>query len=305
MTTFQEDFCFLGPEGTFTHQAALALVGDSLALQPLKSTSDIFSELRSGRFTGAVLPFENSVKGYVPATFKAIAAEPLEHVIAAEKVLDVSFTLYRRKEDNSPLAGVASHPFALGQCRRFIQERDLQVEEFESTAAALEELQSNPRPGWGAVGAANAESIYDRLRPVQNRLEDRPSGQTRFVLFRYKSPARSGNDRTVLLLEPNSETNDVLQTALRSMAPALLNPLSVAAYPSGTGLGQYYYLVEISGHVTDPTLRSVVSDLLYREVPLRFIGTFPVDEARERVLTDQTHPDNKMTTKEVLTYVEQ
>src|SRR3954468_6403045 len=130
---------YLGPEGTFTHQAALDLAGDGDELAPLPTAVDVVRAVAGGRVPGGVVAFENSLEGSVTANLDEILRSP-GFVLAGERVLPVSFALLRAPGDDAELTAVVSHPFGLGQCRGFVRSRGLDAVEAASTAAACRDL---------------------------------------------------------------------------------------------------------------------------------------------------------------------
>src|SRR2546423_958021 len=145
-------FSYLGPEGTFTHQAARDLARDGEELVPLGSVRDVVQSVESGGAAAGVVAFESSLEGPVPANLDELLLKTTRCMIAGERVLPVSFTLYRTPGDESPLKGVTSHAFGLVQCSRFIEDSGVQSEEATSTAGAPRHLSAPPRAGRGARG---------------------------------------------------------------------------------------------------------------------------------------------------------
>ncbi|HEY5724421.1 MAG TPA: prephenate dehydratase domain-containing protein, partial [Methylomirabilota bacterium] len=110
---------YLGPEGTFTHQAALDLARAGDELRPAATAVDVVRAVAAGAVDGGVVAFENSLEGSVAENLDEILHTP-EVVLAGERTLPVSFALLRAAGDEAPLRAVASHPFALAQCARFL-----------------------------------------------------------------------------------------------------------------------------------------------------------------------------------------
>ena len=87
---------FLGPEGTFAHQALRGLhVADGATLLPTPNVTLAIAAVRDGDADAALVPLENSVEGSVPATLDELAnGDPL--VIVEETYLAVRFELMAR-----------------------------------------------------------------------------------------------------------------------------------------------------------------------------------------------------------------
>ena len=161
---------YLGPEGTFTHQAALDLARPGDELRPAATAVDVVRAVAAGAVDGGVVAFENSLEGSVAENLDEILHTP-EVVLAGERALPVSFALLRAPGDDAPLRAVASHPFALAQCARFLREHRLEAVEAASTAAAARELAAARAPGIGALAPVTAARVYG-LRVEREGLED-------------------------------------------------------------------------------------------------------------------------------------
>ena len=56
---------YLGPEGTFTHQAATRLAAPGQGVIPLDTIESVYAAVQDGAALNGVVPIENSVEGYV------------------------------------------------------------------------------------------------------------------------------------------------------------------------------------------------------------------------------------------------
>src|SRR5215210_2638352 len=168
---------YLGPEGTFTHQAALDLAHPEDELRPAATAIDVVRADASAEADAGVVALENSLEGSVAANLDEMMGST-GFVLAGERILRVSFALLRAPGDSAPLTEVTSHPFALGQCSGFIRERGLAVREAPSTAAACRDLAARPEPGLGALANAGAAAVYG-LRVEAEGLEDPGAPTTR------------------------------------------------------------------------------------------------------------------------------
>ena len=270
---------YLGPEGTFTHQAARDLAGPDEDLVPLAGVPEIVRSVEEGEAAGGIVAFENSLEGPVPANLDELLLQTERCLIAGERVLPVSFTLFRAPGDASPLVGVASHPFALAQCSQFIAGAGLQMREASSTAGACRELAESPTPGWGALGPAVAGELYG-LAAEREELENDRRAATRFVLLRRSCPARSEKDRSAFAFRPSHDEPGSLVRLLQEFSLRGINLTAIKSRPTKELLGEYIFYVECHGHIADPPIRDAVLGLLRFETQMRFLGSFPEDPGR-------------------------
>ena len=270
---------YLGPEGTFTHQAARDLAREGEELTPLGSVREVVQSVESGAAAAGVVAFENSLEGPVPANLDELLLQTTRCMISGERVLPVSFTLFRSPGDESKLTGVRSHSFGLAQCSRFIEENGLEVREAASTAGACRDLAEQPREGWGAIGPPVAGEMYG-LRAEHEHIEDDERATTRFVLLRTSCPEATGKDRSAFSFLPSHDEPGSLVRLLQEFALRDINLTAIKSRPTKELLGEYIFYIECEGHITEPHLRDAVLGVLRFDSVTRFLGSFPEDVGR-------------------------
>jgi prephenate dehydratase len=270
---------YLGPEGTFTHQAArdLARAGEDLA--PRGSVREVVQSVESGEAVAGVVAFENSLEGPVPANLDELLLQTTRCMISGERVLPVSFTLFRSPGDDTPLRGVMSHAFGLAQCSRFIEETGVETKEAGSTAGACRDLAESPREGWGAIGPPLAGEMYG-LHAARERIEDDERAATRFVLLRTSCPEPTGKDRSAFSFRPSHDEPGSLVRLLQEFALRDINLTAIKSRPTKELLGEYIFYIECEGHIREPHVRDAVLGVLRFESVTRFLGSFPEDAGR-------------------------
>ncbi|MGJ3231003.1 MAG: prephenate dehydratase domain-containing protein [Oceanicaulis sp.] len=169
---------YLGPEGSFTHQAALAFdAGATLA--PMEDLSAVLAALRSGKVDLAAAAL-TSAAGDIAATRAALREGWA--VERARLAIPVSFDLYRAPGDAAPLQGVYGHEKALAQIAPWIEAEGVDVEAVASNTAGLEKVRGRARPGWGAAGPPGL-ALQFGLEVAARALESPARNETVFVLL--------------------------------------------------------------------------------------------------------------------------
>ena len=269
---------YLGPEGTFSHQAALDVAAPGDELVPLSTAPEVVRAVEEGRAGAGVVAFENSLQGPVSENLDEILAGH-RCLLAGERVLAVSFALFRAPGDDTPLEGVISHPFALLQCSGFVEARRLRTAESASTAAACRELAAAPRAGWGAIGPRIAGEQAG-LVVAEEGIEDADRAETRFVLLRTGCPPATGRDRSAFALLPRSDEPGSLVRLLQEFSVRGINLTAIKSRPTKVTLGEYVFFIECEGHIADPVVRDAVLGLLRFPGEVRFLGSYAEDPAR-------------------------
>lgn len=273
------DLAFLGPEGTFTHRAALDLAREGERLVPMDHAEDVIASVSSGDAHGAVIAFENSLDGPVAANLDLLLATEDEIVITAERVIGVSFTLWRRPGDDSPLRSVAAHAVGLAQCQRFVRAHGLTTRASSSNAAACREIAESDEPGWGALAGKDAGAAFG-LVPVTPDVGDDPRAATRFLRLGRHCPAPTGRDRSAFVLHPDQDRPGSLVHLLQEFSGRGINMTAIKSRPTKELLGEYVFFVETQGHLRDARMQDATLGLLRGSVDIRYLGSFPEDPTR-------------------------
>src|SRR5262249_10251903 len=150
---------YLGPPGTFTHQAAVRRFGSSTRLVPVRTIADIFEEVERRRAEYGVVPVENSTEGTVTVTVDRLIDTEL--LITAERTLDTAQPLLPRAAALAEIKPVCSPPQALAQCRQWLATHlpEAAVEEMPSTTAAAERAKDDPAVA--GIASEMAARLYD------------------------------------------------------------------------------------------------------------------------------------------------
>jgi prephenate dehydratase len=269
---------YLGPEGTFTYQAALDVAAPGDELVALRTAPAVVQAVEQGTAAAGIVAFENSLQGPVSENLDEILAGR-RCLLAGERVLAISFALFRAPGDDAPLAGVSSHPFGLLQCAGFIARAGLEAHDAPSTAAACRELAESPRAGWGAIAPRIAGELAG-LVLVEDGIEDAERAETRFVVLRQSCPPPSGRDRSAFALLPRSDEPGSLVRLMQEFSVRGINLTAIKSRPTKVSLGEYVFFIECEGHIGDPVLRDAVLGLLRAPGEVRFLGSYGEDPTR-------------------------
>lgn len=273
------DLAFLGPEGTFTHRAALDLARGDERLVALDHADEVIAAIANGDAAGAVIAFENSLDGPVAANLDLLIGTDEDVVIVAERVIPVAFDLWRVPGDATPLQGVVSHPVGLAQCQRFVREHRVATRAASSNAVACREVAEEAREGWAALAGPDAGEQFG-LVATQRGIRDDERASTRFLRLGHRSPAPTGRDRSAFVLLPDRNRAGSLVSLLQEFSGRGVNMTAIKSRPTKELLGEYVFFVEIEGHLHEARVRDATLGLLERTADVRFLGSYPEDPTR-------------------------
>ncbi len=269
---------YLGPHGTFTEQALLGqkdLAGADL--MPMGSFAEVLRAVSDGTADLAFLAIENAIEGTVNVTLDALAFER-ELLIQREVVIDVHLNLLAPPgTELSEVVEVRSFPVALAQCRRFLDSNlgSVSVSASTSTAEAARQVGEEMRPGTAAIATSLAGELYG-LEAVATDIEDHQGNQTRFVVVaRQGVPAPTGHDKTSLVIYQRRDTPGSLLSILQEFAARSINLTKLESRPTRRGLGDYCFIVDLEGHVSDEVVADCLVNLRMKQPSVKFLGSYP------------------------------
>ena len=262
---------FLGPEATFTHEAAIRHFGEEAEFAPAPTIASVFDECEAGRAEMGVVPVENALEGTVNITLDRLIDSPL--VIVGEVSLPIDIHLLTRAERQGDIGRVLSHPHALAQCRRWLGENlpGVPVEERASTSLAAQDAGKDP--SLAALGSRMAAKKYG-LDIMVEKLDTESINVTRFFVLGGKPPPPAGRSGTSLLFVLRNEPG-ALYSALAPIARRGLNMTKIESRPSRRKAWDYVFFMDIEGHAEDPELAGAIAELREKVEFFRLLGSYP------------------------------
>ena len=267
---------FLGPEGTFTHEALLAFpAAAGFESVPLPTVHDAVRAVATREVDRALVPIENAIEGAVGATLDALAAQ--EVAIVGEVVSSVTHCLIAHPLDTiEGTERVVSHPQAIAQCARFLREvlPGAEVLPMSSTAEAVRTAAITP--GTAAIGTHAAAELYG-CTILRESIEDEPGNATRFVwLAREPLPDPPEGDAKTSLVwwGAGDEAPGWLVRCLTEFAARGVNLTRIESRPRKIGLGHYLFFADVDGHLGEEPVAAAVEGLRSRAEVVRPLGSY-------------------------------
>ncbi|NLX70673.1 MAG: prephenate dehydratase [Clostridiales bacterium] len=266
---------YLGPQGTFTHEAAVTYAdGGCWEFVDYSDIPGLIQGVDSGEIDQAVVPMENSLEGTVNATVDMIIHE-VDVRIYGELILPVTHCLLARHGvDIKDLKLVLSHPHALAQCRTFLRRTlgGIQTRPTTSTAAAAKEVM-NGRDEWGAIASRHAAGVYG-LNILCENIQGNYQNSTRFVILSKELREPTGCDKTSIVFSVDDKPGSLFH-ALKIFADSNINLTKIESRPMKTSLGAYLFVVDLEGHMQDDVVGSALEKLAQESKYFAVLGSYP------------------------------
>jgi len=267
---------YLGPQGTFSEEAALRFFGSSIAHLPCSNFDEVFHAASAGGAEFGVVPVENSTEGVVTRSLDLLLHSPLH--IVGEISLMVRHHLLRSNPSADGVEVVLAHPQALAQCQQWLNTHLPQAERRAVSSNAEGARLAANNPAWAALASERAASEFG-LHIAARAVQDEAFNRTRFVVVCLPSvlpaPQASGKDCVSLVVSvPNrpGAVHDLL-------VPLKQHGVSMTRFesrPARSGQWEYFFYIDLQGHPSQPHVQAALHDLQGLCAFYRVLGTYPL-----------------------------
>ncbi|MFK7884655.1 MAG: prephenate dehydratase [Phycisphaerales bacterium] len=273
---------YLGPPGSYSHQASVKQFGSSVEYEDLRQIAGVFTEVRRGHVNYGLVPIENSIGGGIVESLDAFREHAGKVWVYAEVQINVHHALL---SDCSPknVRRVYSKPEALAQCRNWLATQYPHAEllpDASTSKAVQTALEENRKareigaePGTAAVASELAGEIYG-LPVLFEKIEDNPENITRFYVISREKARRSGDDKTSVMFITDDKPG-ALVDVLGAFQSSGINLSHIDKRPSGRENWAYTFYVDAIGHMEDPNMQTAISRARAHCAELNVLGSYP------------------------------
>ena len=235
---------YQGIKGANGHEAALRLFpnGDCFGL---KTFSDVFDAVDSGKAEFGVLPVENSTAGSVSAVYDLILKHRFYIVGALDMPIDYCLCGLRQSEI-SDIEKVWTHPQSISQCENYIAAHNFEPTPCANTAVAARDASREKRLNVAAICSYKACEEYG-LKILDNHIQDIDSNTTRFIVISKKLFISSDADKISLCFSLPHVSGSLYSVLCRFNSLGF-NLTKIESRPiSGRGF-EYLFYLDFSGN---------------------------------------------------------
>ena len=264
---------YLGPEGTYTHAATLKHFGHFIQAEPMAAIDEVFREVASGAASYGVVPVENSTEGMINHTLDSfidsrlfIAGEVkvrIHHHLLASTALDI----HQAKR-------VYAHAQSLAQCRKWLDAHCPQIERVAVASNAEAARLASKEPGVVAIAGDMAAERYGLTKLAEN-IEDQPDNTTRFLIIGPNVVPASGQDKTSIMVSAKNKPG-ALYHVLEPFHRHNVSLTRLETRPSPSGTWAYVFFIDFEGHIDNPEIQQVISEISPDAVEIKHLGSYPV-----------------------------
>ncbi|OLE43547.1 MAG: prephenate dehydratase [Thaumarchaeota archaeon 13_1_20CM_2_39_11] len=261
---------FQGERGAYSEAAATSFFKEAIETVPYPTFYDVLESGEVGRCDYAILPVENSLEGSVGESYDLLLTTKLSaigeiyhkirHCLIGFKGLEKIDTVY-------------SHPQALGQCRKFIQDNHLKPIPTYDTAGSVKILIELKKDNLACIASRKAAEIYN-VPIIREGVEDNPNNYTRFLVLSNNTRQKTSNDKTSIIFSIK-HVPGTLHSVLEKFNSSKINLTKIESRPTKTTPWEYNFYVDFEGHQSDDNIRDTLEKIRPHTIFLKVLGSYP------------------------------
>jgi len=261
---------FQGERGAYSEAASLSFFEEKIETIPLPTFTDILENTKNENTEYSVLPVENSLEGSVGESYDLLYSTELyavgeiyhriRHCLIGSAKLEEIDTVY-------------SHPQALGQCRRFIQENKMKTVPTYDTAGSVKIIKEINKPNIACIASKRASEIYE-IATIKEGIEDNSNNYTRFLVLSKNVTKETGKDKTSIILSIKHEAG-ALHKIIEKFYQYSINLTKIESRPKKNTVWEYNFYIDFEGHKDDESISKVLNEIKEHTIFFKILGSYP------------------------------
>ncbi len=264
---------FQGERGAYSEAAAMTFFKETIETVPYPTFHEVLESTEAGKTDYAILPVENSLEGSVGESYDLLLTTKLnvigetyhriKHCLIGFDVLEKIDTVY-------------SHPQALGQCRKFIQEHHFKAIPTYDTAGSVKILLELKKDNTACIASRTAAEIY-KVPIIKEGIEDNFNNYTRFLVLANEKHDGTAKDKTSIIFSIK-HTPGSLYNVLEKFHIHKINLTKIESRPTKTTPWEYNFYVDLEGNQNDKNIHDALEKIRPNTIFLKILGSYPKAE---------------------------
>ncbi len=265
---------FQGVEGAYSQQALQEFFGTDTQSYHVDTWRDAMEAIAGGEADYAVLPIENSSAGIVSENFDLMVE--YDNCIIGEQIIKIDHCLLGMKDaELSDITDVYSHPQALMQCSKYLEEHGgWEKHSMKNTAGSAKKVQDNQMKNKAAIASRITADIYD-LKVLAEGIQNNTSNSTKFIIVTGKKVFCKNAGKISICFEiPHDNESGSLYHTLSHLIYNNLNMNKIESRPIQGKTWEYRFFIDIEGNLTDAAVQAALEGLQNDTEGLKILGNY-------------------------------
>jgi prephenate dehydratase len=261
---------FQGERGAYSEAAARSFFNEQIKTIPQTTFAEVLESASSDKTQYAVLPVENSLEGSVGESYDLLYSTSLnatgeiyhriEHCLIGTGNIDEIDTVY-------------SHPQALGQCRKFIEEHHMKTIPAYDTAGSVKMVKEINKVNCACIASKDAAEIY-KMSIILDNIANNLNNYTRFLILSKENNSETGNDKTSIIFSIKHEPGS-LYRIIENFNKNNVNLTKIESRPTKSNTWEYNFYVDFEGHQNNSKILEMLEKIKQETLFMKILGSYP------------------------------
>lgn len=267
-----QKIAFLGPIGTYTHQAARTKFGAMSYYIPLTTIEAVFKEINNGEAKYGVVPIENNTEGAVGVTLDCLAKyEKIK--IVAEIYMDIHHSFVSLNENLKEIDRIYSHPQSYNQCHKFLDDHGLNDIAFIPTKSTAQAAAMASKDGNSAAICSKIAAKLNNIPIMFEKIEDNLANRTRFFVLSDFKNQKSNKDKTSILARASHRPGSLIEL-LSMFKNENINLTKLESRPIKQKDFNAVFYIDFEGHIDDEKVKKVLDMAKENKHKISWLGSY-------------------------------
>ena len=261
---------FQGERGAYSEAAARSFFNEEIETIHLSTFAEVLENTSTDKTEYAILPIENSLEGSVGESYDLLYSTSLnatgeiyhriEHCLIGIGKLEEVDTVY-------------SHPQALGQCRKFIEQHNMKTIPAYDTAGSVKIVKELNKKNCACIASRAASTIHN-LPVIAENIANNLNNYKRFLVLSKKKSPETGNDKTSIIFSIKHEPSS-LHRSIENFHKNSVNLTKIESRPTNTSTWEYNFYVDFEGHEKNPQISKMLDKIKQDTLFMKVLGSYP------------------------------
>lgn len=261
---------FQGERGAYSEAAARLFFKKEIETVPLATFAEALENTSQDKTQYAALPVENSLEGSVGESYDLLYSTSLnatgeiyhriEHCLIGIGTIEKVDTVY-------------SHPQALGQCRKFIEENNMKTIPAYDTAGSVKIVKELNKENCACIASKDAAEIY-KMPIISDSIANNTNNYTRFLILSKTNSPETQNDKTSIIFSIKHEPGS-LYRIIENFHKNNVNLTKIESRPTKSNTWEYNFYVDFEGHENNPKISEILQKIKQDTLFMKVLGSYP------------------------------
>jgi 3-deoxy-7-phosphoheptulonate synthase len=267
---------YQGEPGAFSENALFRYFSDDAQPLPLQEFRDVFEAVLEGRCHYGIVPLENTLTGSIHQNYDLLLQYPDVHIVGEKKIRIIHNLIGLPDAELRHVRRVYSHPQALSQCARFLQQHpQWESLPFYDTAGSVAFIAREGKRQYAAIASLEAARTH-RMKVLKEGIETNSRNYTRFVIIAREELSRVDSPTRASLVFSTANTPGSLYRALQVLAERSINMVKLESRPIADKPWQEMFYVDVDIPPQRGQLQEALEQMGDSTENLRVLGLYNV-----------------------------